>query len=119
MQAGAVSIYSRNSENNTTKYPDLVATLPSLLTEGTKSVVLDCEAVAFDRTTNKILPFQVLLMSLNKGRRGIGKYYPEPHKLIELLTTSFMSHCSMGYHVTLLDGLEESTVLWNTDVSAL
>ena len=63
MQAGAVSIYSRNSENNTSKYPDLVSTLPSLLTEGTKSVVLDCEAVAFDRTTNKILPFQVLLQS--------------------------------------------------------
>ena len=59
MQAGEVSIYSRNSENNTTKYPDLVSTLPSLLKEGTKSVVLDCEAVAFDRTTDKILPFQV------------------------------------------------------------
>lgn len=59
VQAGEVSIYSRNSENNTTKYPDLVSTLPSLLKGSTKSVVLDCEAVAFDRTTNKILPFQV------------------------------------------------------------
>ena len=64
LQAGKVSIYSRNSENNTSKYPDLVSTLPSLLTEGTKSVVLDCEAVAFDRTTNKILPFQVSSLSL-------------------------------------------------------
>lgn len=53
-----MSIYSRNSENNTSKYPDLIAAMPGFLQEGTKSVVLDCEAVAFDRATNKILPFQ-------------------------------------------------------------
>ena len=54
-----MSIYSRNSENNTSKYPDLTAAMPGFLQGGTKSVVLDCEAVAFDHTTNKILPFQV------------------------------------------------------------
>lgn len=50
---------SRNSENNTAKYPDLAADVPKLLKEGCKSVVLDCEAVAYDRITKKILPFQV------------------------------------------------------------
>ncbi|DBB17196.1 hypothetical protein WJX82_005523 [Trebouxia sp. C0006] len=59
-EGGKVSIYSRNSENNTSKYPDLAADVPKLLKEGCKSVVLDCEAVAYDRITKKILPFQVL-----------------------------------------------------------
>lgn len=51
---------SRNSENNTSKYPDLAADVPKLLKEGCTSVVLDCEAVAYDRVTKKILPFQVI-----------------------------------------------------------
>ncbi|KAL3133936.1 hypothetical protein ABBQ32_008384 [Trebouxia sp. C0010 RCD-2024] len=59
-EGGKVSIYSRNSENNTSKYPDLAADVPKLLKEGCSSVVLDCEAVAYDRVTKKILPFQVL-----------------------------------------------------------
>ena len=50
---------SRNSENNTGKFPDIVANLPGLLTEGTQSVVLDCEAVGWERETGRILPFQV------------------------------------------------------------
>lgn len=51
---------SRNSENNTSKYPDLAADVPKLLKQGCSSVVLDCEAVAYDRVTKKILPFQVI-----------------------------------------------------------
>ena len=43
----------------TVKYPDIAAVLPGVLKEGTQSVVLDCEAVAFERATGKILPFQV------------------------------------------------------------
>lgn len=50
---------SRNSEDNTTKYPDVAAVVPKLVKAGIRGVVLDCEAVAFDRATNKILPFQV------------------------------------------------------------
>ncbi len=60
---GRIAIYSRNSENNTDKYPDIVADLPRLLRPGVRSVVLDCEAVAYDRVEKKILPFQVLLKS--------------------------------------------------------
>ncbi|CAK0786390.1 hypothetical protein CVIRNUC_009603 [Coccomyxa viridis] len=57
---GKVFIYSRNSENNTQKYPDIAASVPGLVKEGVQSVVLDCEAVAFERETGRILPFQVL-----------------------------------------------------------
>jgi hypothetical protein len=53
--------HSRNSENNTGKFPDIVASLPGLLREGTESVVLDCEAVGFERATGRILPFQVVI----------------------------------------------------------
>lgn len=55
---GRVAIYSRNSENNTSKYPDIAASIPKLIKPGTTSVVLDCEAVAYDRETNKLQPFQ-------------------------------------------------------------
>eukprot|EP00803_Ostreobium_quekettii_P005909 evm.model.scf_59.10 EVM.evm.TU.scf_59.10 scf_59:60347-66969(+) len=55
-----VQIYSRNAENNTSKYPDLVARMASCLKEGVKSAVLDCEAVAYDIQQKRILPFQVL-----------------------------------------------------------
>lgn len=57
---GSVQIYSRNSENNTGKYPDIAALFPGVLAPGVKSVVLDAEAVAYDPVAGKILPFQVL-----------------------------------------------------------
>lgn len=59
---GTVKIYSRNAENLTQKYPDLVASLPLCLKEGMKesSFIIDGEAVAYDTENQKILPFQVL-----------------------------------------------------------
>lgn len=46
--SGEVRIYSRNSEDNTTKYPDIIARVPELLNEGIESFIIDCEAVAYD-----------------------------------------------------------------------
>ncbi|KAF8832322.1 hypothetical protein HHX47_DHR1001378 [Lentinula edodes] len=57
---GSVSVFSRNSEDMSKKYPDLVEQLPKCIRESTKSFVLDAEAVAFDRSTNKLMPFQEL-----------------------------------------------------------
>ena len=57
---GKVNIFSRNQEDNTTKFPDIIARLKSSLTDGVKSAVLDCEAVAWDREKKSIQPFQVL-----------------------------------------------------------
>lgn len=80
---GRLCVFSRNSEDMSAKYPDLFEQLPKVLIvsqfiftriltlvptilsiqaikTGTESFVLDCEAVAFDRETNKLLPFQEL-----------------------------------------------------------
>jgi DNA ligase-1 len=53
-------IYSRNLEDNTSKYPDLIKQLPRCMSEGTVSYIIDCEAVAWDAVEKKLLPFQVL-----------------------------------------------------------
>lgn len=83
---GSVRVYSRNQEDNTSKYPDIVnslvanvlekATLDEKATEllasvnpnataddgsgAVNSFILDSEAVAWDREAQQILPFQVL-----------------------------------------------------------
>lgn len=59
---GAIKIYSRNSEDMTQRYPDLIETLKHFIKPeaNVKSLILDTEAVAWDRTEKKILPFQVL-----------------------------------------------------------
>ncbi|EFJ43817.1 ATP-dependent DNA ligase [Volvox carteri f. nagariensis] len=61
MEGGkTVHIFSRNAENNTPKYPDIVARLRGLLKPHVQSIVFDSEAVAYDPEKKKILPFQVL-----------------------------------------------------------
>lgn len=60
MEDGKVMIFSRNSENLSDKYPDIIGRLSSLPKSTAKSFVLDCEAVAWDRENKCILPFQVL-----------------------------------------------------------
>ena len=57
---GTVNIFSRNQEDNTSKYPDIISRLPKCLGKDVKSAVLDCEAVAWDREAKQIQPFQVL-----------------------------------------------------------
>lgn len=59
---GTVKIYSRNLEDNTGRFPDIIARLPNcyINRENTKSFILDCEAVAYDLAADKILPYQVL-----------------------------------------------------------
>ena len=57
---GEVSVFSRNQENNTTKYPDIIEAVKEAKLASTSSFIIDSEAVAFDRISKKILPFQVL-----------------------------------------------------------
>lgn len=57
---GKVHIYSRNSEDNTTKYPDIIGRIPKVLKDSVKSCVIDSEAVAWDAEKKQIQPFQVL-----------------------------------------------------------
>lgn len=56
---GTVSVFSRNMESMTSSYPDVVNSIPSTLSNNTKSFIIDTEAVAVDGDGN-ILPFQVL-----------------------------------------------------------
>jgi len=57
---GQISIYSRNQENNTSKYPDIVKRFKNTCSDLVKNCVLDCEAVAWDNEKKQILPFQIL-----------------------------------------------------------
>lgn len=55
-----MKIYSRNQEDNTTKYPDIINRVSSARSEEVETFILDCEAVAWDVTEKRILPFQIL-----------------------------------------------------------
>lgn len=56
---GTMRIYSRNLENMTERYPEI--DIRDFLSDpNTESLIIDCEAVAWDKEQNKILPFQVL-----------------------------------------------------------
>lgn len=62
LEDGTVKVYSRNAEDLTEKYPDIVNSIPSALKAEFKgaSFVLDAETVAYDVEKKKILPFQDL-----------------------------------------------------------
>ncbi|KAI9096933.1 ATP-dependent DNA ligase [Phlyctochytrium arcticum] len=60
LEDGQMRVYSRNSENLSAKYPDIIEAMPKILKPSVTSFVLDCEAVAWDRNKKCILPFQVL-----------------------------------------------------------
>lgn len=54
-----VSIFSRNLENMTGMYPDIVSFIKKHVNKSEKinNFILDSEIVAFDKTTNRIKPF--------------------------------------------------------------
>ncbi|XP_048575636.1 DNA ligase 1 isoform X2 [Nematostella vectensis] len=60
LENGEIHIYSRNQENNTSKYPDIISRMPKVMSEEIKSFIIDTEAVAWDREKQQILPFQIL-----------------------------------------------------------
>lgn len=76
LKDGSIKVFSRNSEDMSVKYPDLVEQLPRVrdsfllfcaradeaqcIKEGTESFVIDCEAVAWDKDEKRLLPFQEL-----------------------------------------------------------
>lgn len=72
LEDDSVQVYSRNQENNTSKYPDIIARIPNVVkkTEGeeVKSCVIDAEAVAWDIEKKQILPFQTLSTRKRKVR---------------------------------------------------
>lgn len=63
---GLAAVFSRNSEDLSKKYPDILEKLNTWIKPETKSFVLDCEAVAWDPNTKKVLPFQQLMTRKRK-----------------------------------------------------
>lgn len=63
---GLSAIFSRNSEDLSKKYPDILAKLNTWIKPETKSFVLDCETVAWDLKEKKVLPFQQLMTRKRK-----------------------------------------------------
>nr|XP_031861749.1 uncharacterized protein CI109_002982 [Kwoniella shandongensis]KAA5528821.1 hypothetical protein CI109_002982 [Kwoniella shandongensis] len=70
LEDGTIAVFSRNSENMSAKYPDLVQQVPRAIKPSVKSFVIDAEAVAFDLETKKILPFQDLSRRKRKDVRA-------------------------------------------------
>uniref|UniRef100_A0A8C9YIP3 DNA ligase n=1 Tax=Sander lucioperca TaxID=283035 RepID=A0A8C9YIP3_SANLU len=60
LESGEVRVFSRNQEDNTSKYPDILSRIPKVKKDSVVSCVLDSEAVAWDREKKQIQPFQVL-----------------------------------------------------------
>jgi len=60
LENGTIKIYSRNQEDNTSKYPDIIQRFANCKLDNVKTCVIDSEAVAWDREKKQIQPFQVL-----------------------------------------------------------
>ncbi|RWS19690.1 DNA ligase 1-like isoform X3, partial [Leptotrombidium deliense] len=54
----SVKIYSRNLENRSEKYSDVISSIRNAFNG--KNAIIDCEIVAYDKQERKILPFQTL-----------------------------------------------------------
>ncbi|ORZ09841.1 hypothetical protein BCR42DRAFT_462567 [Absidia repens] len=66
---GKISIYSRNSEDMSVRYPDIMESISKWIPSSTSSFILDCEAVAWDIEKGSILPFQILSTRKRKDVR--------------------------------------------------
>jgi len=60
MANGELKLYSRNMEDHSGKYPDIVKAMPTVVKEGITEFIADAEVVAWDREEKCILPFQTL-----------------------------------------------------------
>jgi DNA ligase-1 len=60
LEDGSIRIFSRNQENNTSKYPDIIHRFKNCNKGAATTCIIDTEAVAWDIEKETILPFQVL-----------------------------------------------------------
>lgn len=70
LEDGTVKIFSRNSLDDSQKYPDLTDIIKRVRRDIITSCVIDCEVVAFDREKGSLLPFQVLSTRKRKVEEG-------------------------------------------------
>ncbi|KAJ9104442.1 hypothetical protein QFC21_001937 [Naganishia friedmannii] len=69
LEDGQIVVFSRNSENMSSKYPDLLESIPRCVSKDVKTFVIDAEAVAYDIKEQKLLPFQQLTTRKRKDVR--------------------------------------------------
>ena len=74
-----VLIYSRNCENVTARFPDVVDTFKGMMTEraSLRGSIFDCEVVAIDRESGKLRAFQDLSSRSRGGGGGGGDAKPK------------------------------------------
>ena len=97
---GDVKIFSRNQEDNTTKYPDIIGRLKNMQGEDVKSCVLDCEAVAWDKEKKQILPFQILSTRKRKVNINVLYFCPlfcDVFFLFSRMRTKLISKCKFAF----------------------
>jgi DNA ligase-1 len=70
---GKMYIYSRNQENHTDKYPDVIQKMPHALIDQNAEFIVDGEVVAWDHVNQKIMPFQTLTTRKRKADASTGK----------------------------------------------
>uniref|UniRef100_A0A3Q4BYF4 DNA ligase n=1 Tax=Mola mola TaxID=94237 RepID=A0A3Q4BYF4_MOLML len=98
LESGEVRIFSRNQEDNTSKYPDIVSRIPKVKKDSVVSCVLDSEAVAWDREKKQIQPFQVLTTRKRKEIAVMIQFYT----IADFLEQSVRDSCE-GLMVKTLD----------------
>jgi DNA ligase-1 len=67
---GSVKVFSRNSLDDSNKYPDLISNIHEARTEAVTTCIVDAEVVAWDRERNVLLPFQILSTRKRKVEEG-------------------------------------------------
>lgn len=82
-ESGEICIYSRNSENNTSKYPDVIERIPNAFQSDVKCLILDAECVAYDIEQKKLLPFQTLSTRKRKVNQLVGLLWTVDHHSID------------------------------------
>ncbi|CAG8522266.1 12675_t:CDS:10 [Racocetra fulgida] len=115
LEDGTAKIYSRNLEDSSMKYPDVLEILSSIVKSDTKSFVLDCEVVAWDPEKNCLLPFQILSTRKRKdvkesdikGKFAFARYMNASNveEIQAFLDESVKGSCE-GLMVKILDGPE-------------
>jgi DNA ligase-1 len=69
-QPGRVAIYSRNREDITESYPELVEAFAGVTTEDGAGLIFDGEILGWDYSTGQALPFAVLGQRIGRKRVG-------------------------------------------------
>lgn len=69
---GSVRIFSRNGENNTSKYPDVAEIVRSAMQPGTQMFIIDAEVCFYDTFKAHIFGFKYGILTLLRIALSVG-----------------------------------------------